>query len=71
MNDELDRLSGSSRRRASTSRVPREHVARAPTPLNAIIGFSQVLRERLFGELNEKQAEYVDDICRRATTCSP
>ncbi|HXV84185.1 MAG TPA: GAF domain-containing protein, partial [Candidatus Binatia bacterium] len=26
------------------------------TPLNAIIGFSEVLQERMFGELNEKQA---------------
>ena len=32
------------------------------TPLNAIIGFSQVLGERVFGELNEKQAEYIQDI---------
>ena len=32
------------------------------TPLNAIIGFSEVLQERLFGELNEKQAEYTEDI---------
>ena len=32
------------------------------TPLNAIIGFSEVLQEKLFGELNEKQNEYVDDI---------
>jgi signal transduction histidine kinase len=32
------------------------------TPLNAIIGFSEVLQERLFGELNAKQAEYTDDI---------
>jgi signal transduction histidine kinase len=32
------------------------------TPLNAIIGFSEVLSERMFGELNEKQAEYVDDV---------
>jgi signal transduction histidine kinase len=32
------------------------------TPLNAIIGFSEVLQEKLFGELNEKQAEYTDDI---------
>jgi signal transduction histidine kinase len=32
------------------------------TPLNAIIGFSEVLEERMFGELNEKQAEYTDDI---------
>ncbi len=32
------------------------------TPLNAIIGFSEVLQEKLFGELNDKQAEYTDDI---------
>jgi len=32
------------------------------TPLNAIIGFSEVLVERMFGELNEKQNEYIDDI---------
>jgi signal transduction histidine kinase len=32
------------------------------TPLNAIIGFSEVLSERLFGEINEKQAEYINDI---------
>jgi len=32
------------------------------TPLNAIIGFSEVLGERLFGEMNDKQAEYVGDI---------
>jgi len=32
------------------------------TPLNAIIGFSEVLSDRLFGELNEKQEEYLKDI---------
>jgi two-component system, NtrC family, sensor kinase len=32
------------------------------TPLNAIIGFSEVLGERMFGELNEKQSEYTEDI---------
>ncbi len=32
------------------------------TPLNAIIGFSEVLLERMFGEVNEKQAEYLQDI---------
>ena len=32
------------------------------TPLNAINGFSQALRKQLFGEINEKQAEYLDDI---------
>jgi len=32
------------------------------TPLNAIIGFSEILAERMFGEINEKQAEYLRDI---------
>ena len=32
------------------------------TPLNAVIGFSDVLLERLFGDLTEKQEEYVRDI---------
>jgi GAF domain-containing protein len=32
------------------------------TPLNAVIGFSEVLTERMFGELNEKQDEYLRDI---------
>jgi two-component system sensor histidine kinase BarA len=32
------------------------------TPLHAIIGFSEALEARLFGELNPKQAEYVADI---------
>ena len=32
------------------------------TPLNAIIGFSEVLSERMFGDINEKQAEYIGDI---------
>ena len=32
------------------------------TPLNAIIGFSEVLSERMFGEINAKQAEYLSDI---------
>ncbi len=32
------------------------------TPLNAINGFSEVLIERYFGELNDKQDEYVRDI---------
>jgi len=32
------------------------------TPLNAIIGFSEVLLERMFGELNEHQDDYMRDI---------
>jgi len=36
------------------------------TPLNAISGFSQVLRKQLYGDINEKQAEYLDDILASA-----
>ena len=32
------------------------------TPLNAIIGFSEVLSEEMFGEVNDKQKEYLHDI---------
>jgi signal transduction histidine kinase len=32
------------------------------TPLNAVIGFSEVLAEGMFGDLNDKQAEYLQDI---------
>jgi signal transduction histidine kinase/CheY-like chemotaxis protein len=32
------------------------------TPLNAVIGFSDVLLERMFGKLNERQDEYLRDI---------
>ncbi|HLQ05172.1 MAG TPA: GAF domain-containing protein [Verrucomicrobiae bacterium] len=32
------------------------------TPLNAIIGFSEVLLQGIFGDVNEKQREYLDDV---------
>jgi signal transduction histidine kinase/DNA-binding response OmpR family regulator len=32
------------------------------TPLNAVIGFSDVLLDRMFGDLNDRQEEYVRDI---------
>ena len=32
------------------------------TPLNAIIGFSEVLADRMFGDINDKQSEYLGDI---------
>ena len=32
------------------------------TPLNAIIGFSEILHDRTFGEVNPKQERYVDNI---------
>ncbi|MEZ5757351.1 MAG: transporter substrate-binding domain-containing protein [Emcibacteraceae bacterium] len=34
------------------------------TPLNAILGFSEMLLNKYFGELNEKQLDYVKDINR-------
>ena len=37
------------------------------TPLNAIIGFSEILTDRMFGELNEKQEEYLKDIYASGT----
>jgi two-component system, NtrC family, sensor kinase len=40
------------------------------TPLNAIIGFSEVLSERMFGELNEKQDEYLRISTRQERTYS-
>ena len=30
------------------------------TPLNSILGFSEVLQDKMFGDLNEKQEEYVN-----------
>jgi GAF domain-containing protein len=32
------------------------------TPLNAILGFSEVLAQGMFGDVNEKQSEYLNDI---------
>ena len=63
MNDELNRLYSELE---ATSRHKSEFLANMShelrTPLNAILGFAQVLRERMFGDLNEKQEEYLDDI---------
>jgi signal transduction histidine kinase len=63
MNDELGQLY---RALATASQHKSEFLANMShelrTPLNAIIGFSEVLSERMFGELNEKQDEYLKDI---------
>ena len=63
MNDELGRMyEAVETAEPAQVGVPGHHVARARTPLNAIIGFSQVLKEQMYGELNATQAEYVDDV---------
>src|SRR6185369_10312093 len=63
MNDELRRLYTeleAASRHKSEFLANMSHELR--TPLNAVIGFSQVLREEMVGPVNEKQAEYLDDI---------
>ena len=63
MSEELGRLY---QQLEATSRHKSEFLANMShelrTPLNAIIGFSEVLLERMFGELNPKQEEYLQDI---------
>jgi len=63
MSDELGRLY---RQLETANRHKSEFLANMShelrTPLNAVIGFSEVLQEKMFGELNEKQLDYVNDI---------
>jgi signal transduction histidine kinase len=59
-------IADKSRQLESASRHKSEFLANMShelrTPLNAIIGFSEVLAEKMFGEVNAKQAEYLQDI---------
>jgi signal transduction histidine kinase len=60
MSDELGRLYEqleAANRHKSEFLANMSHELR--TPLNAVIGFSDVLLERTFGELNEKQEQYI------------
>lgn len=62
----FEELAEKSRELEKASRHKSEFLANVShelrTPLNAIIGFSEVLLERLFGDINPKQAEYLNDI---------
>jgi signal transduction histidine kinase len=63
MNDELGRLYAqleAASRHKSEFLATMSHELR--TPLNAVIGFSEVLLERMFGDINPKQEEYLHDI---------
>jgi GAF domain-containing protein len=59
-------LADKSRQLEAASRHKSEFLANMShelrTPLNAVIGFSEVLLQRMFGELNAKQDEYLKDI---------
>src|SRR5215475_658893 len=62
----FEEIANKSRQLEAASRHKSEFLANMShelrTPLNAIIGFSEVLNERMFGDLNAKQEEYLKDI---------
>jgi signal transduction histidine kinase len=62
----FEEIADKSRQLEAASRHKSEFLANMShelrTPLNAIIGFSEVLAARMFGAVNAKQAEYLQDI---------
>jgi GAF domain-containing protein/anti-sigma regulatory factor (Ser/Thr protein kinase) len=62
----FEEIAGKSRQLEAASRHKSEFLANMShelrTPLNAVIGFSEVLLQRMFGDLNPKQDEYLKDI---------
>jgi signal transduction histidine kinase/CHASE3 domain sensor protein len=70
MNEELQtqqhELAEGNRKLSEVSRTKSEFLANMShelrTPLNSVIGFSEVLQDQIFGPINEKQQEYVNNI---------
>ncbi len=70
MNEELqvqqEEISDSNRRLEEASRTKSDFLANMShelrTPLNSVIGFSEVLQDQMFGPINDKQQEYVQNI---------
>jgi signal transduction histidine kinase len=62
----FEEIADKSRQLEAASRHKSEFLANMShelrTPLNAVIGFSEVLLQRMFGDLNPKQDEYLKDI---------
>ncbi len=56
MNEQLEKTS----RMKSTFLANMSHELR--TPLNSIIGFAEILKDRMFGELNDRQEKYLTHI---------
>ncbi len=67
MNEELlaqqEEISEANRKLTEVSRTKSDFLANMShelrTPLNSVIGFSEVLKDEMFGPLNEKQGEYI------------
>ena len=58
--DEARKVAEGSSRAKSDFLAAMSHELR--TPLNAVIGFSEILADRTFGDLNSKQAKYVGNV---------
>ncbi len=66
VSEKTDELQRANHELAAASRHKTEFLAHVShelrTPLNAVIGFSDALKQQMFGPLNDKQAEYIGDI---------
>jgi signal transduction histidine kinase/CheY-like chemotaxis protein len=70
LNDELqaqqEEIENSNQKLNEVSRSKSDFLANMShelrTPLNSVIGFSEVLQDQIFGPLNDKQQEYVNNI---------